>query len=336
MSEHNIILPSKPKIISEEEFAGVYEIDGLYPGYGHTLGNSLRRIILSSLSGAAITSVKIDGVNHEFSTLEGMKEDVISLLLHLKKVRFKMLSSEPQLATISIKGDKNITAGDIKTPGQLEVMNPGLPLATLTDKKSELHIELRIEKGLGYVPKEVLQEDKVNVGVITVDASFTPIRRVSYEVENMRVGDRTDYNRLRISIETDGTITPHEALEKSISIMINQLKAIVGFQEEEELVVAMPQKPEESAVNVEQDTDTNEQKDVKNATQIADTEFLKTRIEKLPFGARTMHALDTANIRTVGGLVRKKETDLKTIDGLGAKGIEEIKEVLGTYGAALK
>ncbi|MBI2046457.1 MAG: DNA-directed RNA polymerase subunit alpha [Parcubacteria group bacterium] len=332
MSEHNIILPSKPKIISEEAFAGVYEIDGLYPGYGHTLGNSLRRIILSSLPGAAITSVKIDGVSHEFSTLEGMKEDVILLLLHLKKVRFKMHSLEPQTATISAKGAQTITAGDIKTPGQLEVLNPDLLIATLTDKKSELHVELRIEKGLGYVPKEILQEGKVDVGMIAVDASFTPIRRVSYEVENMRVGDRTDYNRLRISIETDGTLTPHEALEKSIGIMINQLKAIVGFQEDEPPIAVS----EEQTADAAQKADTNEQKETKKPAKMADTEFLKTRIEKLPFGTRTMHALDTANIRTVGGLVRKKEADLKTIDGLGAKGIEEIKEVLGAYGITLK
>ncbi|MBI5004702.1 MAG: DNA-directed RNA polymerase subunit alpha [Candidatus Lloydbacteria bacterium] len=333
MSEHNIILPSKPKIVSEEGFAGVYEIDGLYPGYGHTLGNSLRRIILSSLPGAAITSVKIDGVSHEFSTLEGMKEDVIVLLLHLKKVRFKMVSNEPQTATISVKGAKNITAGDIKTPGQLEVLNPDLPVATLTDKKSELHVELRVEKGLGYIPKEVLQEGKVDVGVIAVDASFTPIRRVSYEVENMRVGDRTDYNRLRISIETDGTITPHEALEKSIIIMIEQLKAIVGFQEEAPFVAASSG---ESITDSEQKNELSASSETKKSTKAPDTEFLKTRIEKLPFSTRTMNALDTANIRTVGGLVRKKEEDLKVISGLGTKGIEEIKEVLGTYGITLK
>jgi len=332
MSEHNIILPSKPKIVSEEGFAGIYEIDGLYPGYGHTLGNSLRRIILSSLPGAAITSVKIDGVSHEFSTLEGMKEDVIVLLLHLKKVRFKMVSNEPQTATISVKGAKTVTAGDIKTPGQLEILNPDLLIATLTDKKSELHVELRVEKGLGYIPKEVLQEGKVDVGIIAVDASFTPIRRVSYEVENMRVGDRTDYNRLRIAIETDGTISPNEALEKSIIIMIEQLKAIVGFQEEAPFSVSQG----ESVVDSEHKNELSEPSETKKAAKAPDTEFLKTRIEKLPFSTRTMNALDTANIRTVGGLVRKKEEDLKVISGLGTKGIEEIKEVLGTYGITLK
>lgn len=332
MSEHNIILPSKPKIVSEEGFAGVYEIDGLYPGYGHTLGNSLRRIILSSLPGAAITSVKIEGVSHEFSTLEGVKEDVIALLLHLKKVRFKMLSNEPQVATISAKGVKTITAGDIKTPGQLEVLNSGSLIATLTDKKSELHMEIHVEKGLGYVPKEVLQEGKVDVGTIAVDASFTPIRRVSYEVENMRVGDRTDYNRLRISIETDGTLSPHEALERSIVIMINQLKAIVGFQEE----ISLAEPSEEPVADSEEKKEISERVQAEKGAKAPDMEFLKTRIEKLPFSTRTMNALDTANIRTVGGLVRKKEEDLKVIGGLGTKGIEEIKEVLGTYGITLK
>src|SRR3989338_3826730 len=277
--------------------------------------------------------LKIDGVSHEFSTLEGMKEDVIVLLLHLKKVRFKMLSSEPQVANISVKGAKTVTAGDIKTPGQLEILNPDLLIATLTDKKSELHVELRVEKGLGYVPKEVLQEGKVDVGIIAVDASFTPIRRVSYEVENMRVGDRTDYNRLRISIETDGTLSPHEALEKSIIIMISQLKAIVGFQEEAPPLAILL---EESIDGSEQNKDMPEQGESEKVAKVQDMEFLKTRIGKLPFSTRTMNALDTANIRTVGGLVRKKEEDLKVISGLGTKGIEEIKEVLGTYGITLK
>src|SRR3989344_5151886 len=194
MTENNVILPSKPKIILEEGNGGVYEIEGLYPGYGHTLGNSLRRIILSSLPGAAITAVKINGVNHEFSTIAGVKEDVINIILNLKQVRFKVASDSPQKATLSVKGIKEVKAGDIKMPGQVEIMNKEAHIATLTDRNAELNAEIIIETGLGYIPKEVLHREKVEVGTIALDAIFTPIRKVSYEVENMRVGNRTDYN----------------------------------------------------------------------------------------------------------------------------------------------
>jgi DNA-directed RNA polymerase subunit alpha len=322
MSDHNtVLLPSKPKIVSEEGFAGVYEIDGLYPGYGHTLGNSLRRIILSSLPGAAITAVKINGVDHEFSTLEGVKEDVINIILNLKKVRFKMLTGESQKAELKIKGIKDVTAADITVPGQLEVLNPEQVIATVTDKNTELVIEMSIESGLGYIPKEQIQKERVDIGTIALDAIFTPIRRVNYEVENMRVGDRTDFNKLRIFVETDGTLTPREAVENSIAIMIKQLKAIVGFAEEE--VIEAPVASNEDAV-----TDDNKAE--------IDNEFLKTRIETLDLSSRTINALSGANIRTVGGLARKKEKDLGELDGLGAKGIQEIKDLLVKYGISLK
>ena len=313
--QYKILLPSKPKIISEEEFSGVYEIDGLYPGYGHTLGNSLRRIILSSIPGVAITSIKIDGVQHEFSTMDGVKEDVINIILNLKKVRFKILTDEAQTVELKVKGIKDVTAGDITVPGQVEVLNPEQPIATITDKGTSLSIEMKIQKGLGFVSREVHQKEKVDIGTIAMDAIFTPIRRVNYEVENMRVGDRTDFNKLRISIQTDGSITAKETLEQSIITMIEQLKAIVGFKEPE--------------VEVEEVSEKEEEKE-------DDSEFLKTRIETLDLSARTINALSNANIRTVGGLARKKEEDMGDIDGLGAKGIQEIKKVLSNFGITLK
>ena len=320
MSENKqVLLPSKPRIVSEEGFSGTYEIDGLYPGYGHTLGNSLRRIILSSLPGAAITSIKIEGVEHEFSAVKGVKEDVIALILNLKKVRIKMLTDEPQTIELKVKGIKEVTAADIKVPGQVEVLNPELYLASLSDKNAELNIEMRIEKGLGYVPKDVIQKDRTEIGHITLDAIFTPIRRVNYEVENMRVGDRTDFNKLKLSIETDGTLTPKEALEESIRIMIAQLKAIVGFKE--------PEIEVKEVVTASADDEGSKE---------TDAEFLKTRIETLDLSARTINALTNGNIRTVGGLARKKEKDLGDIEGLGNKGIQEIKKVLSNYGITLK
>lgn len=322
MPDYTIVLPSKPKIISEEEFKGVYEIDGLYPGYGHTLGNSLRRIILSSLPGAAVTSVKIAGVSHEFSVIEGIKEDVITILLNLKKVRIKMITDEPQTLTIKVKGIREITAGDIEKGGQVEILNPEQVIATLTTASTSFDAEIIVEKGLGYVSKEALQKGKVDIGIVALDAIFTPIRRVNYEVENMRVGERTDFNRLRVFIETDGTITPKEALERSIEIMINQLKAVVGFKEEE--LVEAAQSEKESG------------QEEKKKSKEADPEILKTRIETLPLSLRTVNALLNGNVRTVGGLVRKKEDDILNIEGIGAKGIDEIRKALTEINLSLK
>jgi DNA-directed RNA polymerase subunit alpha len=319
MADYTILLPSKPRVISEEGVSGVFEIDGLYPGYGHTLGNSLRRIILSSLPGVAITSVKINGVQHEFSVLDGVKEDVITILLNLKKVRMRFATNDPETIMLKVKGDKVVTAADLKAPGQVEILNPEQIIATITDKNTELEMEIRAEKGLGFIPKEMIEKNRVDIGSIALDGIFTPIRRASYEVENMRVGDRTDFNKLKLFIETDGTITPKEALTDAIEIMINQLKAIIGFKEEEPMV--MEEKEADKPVSSSKDVD---------------PEILKTRIESLDVSARTQNALNNANIRTVGGLARKKEKDLLEIEGLGQKGIQEIKKALGEFGITLK
>lgn len=320
MSSHSIILPSKPKIVKEDAVHGVYEIDGLYPGYGHTLGNSLRRIILSSIPGSAITSLSIDGVKHEFSSIDGIKEDVISIILNLKKVNFKLHSDDAQKATLRIKGSKSITAADITVPSQIEILNPEQYICESTAKDVDVAIELTIEKGLGYIPREVLQKEKADIGTIALDASFTPIRRASYEVENMRVGDRTDHNRLRISIETDGTITPHEALESSIHTMINQLQSVVGFRENVVHSQVAESAKVDSVVEIDEDN----------------TDATRVKVEDMGLSTRTLNALVSASIRTAGGLSRKSEDDLLSTDGLGAKGIEEIKKALGDLGLTLK
>lgn len=324
MSDLNIILPSKLSIVSEADTKGVYEIDGLYPGYGHTLGNSLRRIILSSLTGAAITSLKIEGADHEFSVLDGVKEDVITILLHLKQVRFRLLTDEPQTVTLSVKGPKSVTAGDIEVSGQVEVLNKDLHIAEVTGKNN-LTIEMTVEKGLGFVPKDVHQKAKTEVGTIAVDAIFTPIRRVSYEVENMRVGDKTNHNRLRMTIETDGTLSPREALEQAITIMVEQLQAIVGF------TISSKQTAKEVEATSTEEADKADKGEGSEFTDI-----LKTRIDTLDLSTRTLNALTGANIRTIGGVARKKKEDLLEIEGIGDKGIQEIKKVLGGYGITLK
>lgn len=325
MSDLNIILPSKMNVVSESATKGTYEIDGLYPGYGHTLGNSIRRIILSSIPGAAITSLKINGVNHEFSVIDGVKEDVITLLLHLKQVRFRLLTDEPQTVTLTAKGPKTVTAGDITCSGQIEVLNSDLFIAEITGKET-LTIEMVVEKGLGFISKDVHQKTKMEVGSIALDAIFTPIRRVSYEVEDMRVGDKTNHNRLRITIETDGSLTPREALEKSIVTMTEQLQAIVGFTIEKKVqpTASIASEKEESSSEVSESTGSEF------------TDILKTRIDTLDLSTRTLNALTEANIRTIGGIARKKKEDLLEIEGIGEKGINEIKKALGNYNITLK
>jgi DNA-directed RNA polymerase subunit alpha len=312
--DFTIALPSKPRVAREEGTKGIYEIDGLYPGYGHTLGNSLRRVILSSLPGAAATRLKIAGVPHEFSTVDGVKEDVVAIILNVQKLRVSLATDEAQTLRLKAKGAKTLTAADLEIPGQVEIKNPDLVLATLTDKDSAIDMEITVEKGLGFVPKEDVHKERVEVGEIAIDAIFTPIRRVSYEAENMRVGDRTDFNRLRISIETDGTIAPRQALENAIEIMIQQLKAVVGFREE----AAEPTPRAEGAAAAD------------------DGEALKARVEDLGLSGRIEHALAEAGIRTVGGLARKREADLLELDGMGPKAVTEIKEALAARGVSLK
>ncbi|MDO8556943.1 MAG: DNA-directed RNA polymerase subunit alpha [Candidatus Jorgensenbacteria bacterium] len=207
------------KKISEKNNVGVFHVEGLYTGYGMTLGNALRRVLLSSFPGAAITQIKIDGVDHEFSTVPNVSEDVVEFCLNLKKVRFLFYADEPQVLQLHKKGDGEVTAGDIQSTTFAKVINPDLHLATLTKKGAELLIELTVEKGLGYVPAESRRLERLPVGVIVLDAVFSPIVRVAFSVENMRVGDRTDYNRLFLEIETDGTISPSDALHKASNIL---------------------------------------------------------------------------------------------------------------------
>lgn len=323
--EYNVALPSKPRVVKEEDNSGVFEIDGLFPGYGHTLGNSLRRIILSSLTGAAITTVKIDDVPHEFATLPDVQEDVITILLNLKRLRFTMTTEEPQTLTLSASGEGSVTGADLKLPGQVEILNPDQHIATLTGKNARLSMEITVERGLGYVSREAREDDKADVGTIMLDATFTPIRRVNYEVENMRVGDRTDFNRLRLFIETDGTTSPRQALEKSVEIMIHQLKAIIGFKEE----VVETEVDAPAPVHMTRE-------EAPRRAESQDTEALKTRIDTLKLSPRTISALTNANIRTVGGLARKKEEDILAIEGLGIKGLQEIKRALSDFGITLR
>ncbi|MFH1462229.1 MAG: DNA-directed RNA polymerase subunit alpha [bacterium] len=229
-----INLPQQPKIIKEEENKSVFEIEALYPGYGVTIGNSLRRVLLSSLSGAAVTQVKIKNAPHEFSTIPGVLEDVILIILNLKQLRFKLSGDEPQKAQLSVKGEKSVKAGDFKLPSQVELINKNYPIATLTDKTAGLEIEILIEKGTGYSSRDSRKKEKLEIGAIAVDAFFTPVKKVSYRIENMRVGERTDFDRLFLELETDGIISPKEAFSQASDILLNHFSLLSQTFKKEE------------------------------------------------------------------------------------------------------
>jgi len=223
----NIPLPQKPIFEDKKNNVGVLKIEGLHSGYGTTLGNALRRVLLSSLEGSAVTSFKIEGVDHEFTTIPGVLEDVIQIMLNLKKLRIKILSDGPETLVIRVKGEKEVTAGDIERNANVEIINKDLVLMTITDKKASLVMEITVAHGLGYQTSDKIQAEKLSVGTIVVDAIFTPVRNVQDSVEKMRVGERTDYDRLVLKVETDGSISPEEALNEAAMILVDQFKSLV-------------------------------------------------------------------------------------------------------------
>jgi DNA-directed RNA polymerase subunit alpha len=299
MLQKEILLPSELKVISEKDNKGTYEIDGLYPGYGHTLGNSLRRIILSSISGVAITKIKIAGVPHEFTVVEDVKEDALNIVLNLKKVIFKLDSDEKITLKLKKKGLGEVKASDIELPTGVEIINPDQYLFTISDKSREVEIDIEVSKGLGYVTKEEIQEhEKVKVGDIVMDTSFAPIKRVSYEVANMRVGDRTDFNKISIFIETDGSVAPADALDKSINIMIKQLSAVLGSRIEEE------------KIEDEIETETGE------------------TIAVLNLDEDILGKLASSGILKIADLKSKTEEDLLRIDGIEEDTLKAIQKAL--------
>ncbi len=218
------------KRVSETDTEGVFEIEGLYSGYGLTVGNALRRVLFSSLPGAAITQFKVKGAQHQFSTIPDVVEDVVEIGLNLKKVRFRLHTDEPQTLTLKVKGEKEITAADIELNSEVEVINSDAHIATLSSKTGELEMELRVERGLGFVPVEARKSEKLPIGTVALDASFSPVVKANFSVENMRVGDRTDYNRLIVSVTTDGSITPSSALHKASNILKDHFDKISNIE----------------------------------------------------------------------------------------------------------
>ena len=234
-----ISFPGVPKIISQGDKKAVFEISGLYPGYGVTVGNALRRVLLSSLEGVAVTEVKIKGVLHEFSTIPGVLEDVIMIILNIKNLRFKIYEGNLQKVELKVKGETDVKGSDFKMFPQIELVNPDLHIATISNKKTEFEMEITIEKGIGYEPKEQRKRKKPDIGTIAMDAMFTPIRNVNFHIESMRVGERTDFDKLILEIETDGTISPEEAFFESCEILIKHFTLI---HEGKSVVIEKPEK----------------------------------------------------------------------------------------------
>lgn len=317
---YSILLPSRPYVENETETHADVIIEGLHPGYGVTIGNALRRVLFSSLPGAAITRVKIDHVNHEFSTIPGVLEDVLLILLNLKQVRFRVFSEGPEVISFESKDEGEVTAGDIKTPSTVEIVNKDQHIATITKKGAKFAFEITVERGVGYRPKEALETQRVESGVIVLDAIFTPVRKVSYHVENMRVGTETDYNKLILSIGTDGTINPREAFQGALSILIGQLQELQSFRDKNEMIM-----PEMEAV-----------KTSTKALRADESDYAGTLLEDLKFSSHTLNSLRRNGFETVGDLTDKTEKDLRLLDGVGEKALQEIHRELGNFGIILE
>jgi DNA-directed RNA polymerase subunit alpha len=309
-----------PKIVHEEvdENRGVFVIEPLDRGFGYTFGNSLRRVLLSSLEGAAVTSVKVEGVAHEFTTLPGVREDVTDIILNLKDLICRLHGESPEIEVhIAKKGAGVVTAGDIEAPADLEILNPELELAHLADK-GKLEITLTIGRGRGYVPAELNRGPEHTIGVVPIDSIFTPVRRVAYDVEAARVGQRTDYDKLRLDITTDGSLEPREALGQASEILIRQL-----------MIFADPDRIEgfnEAAAATDG-----------AAPEISLAHGMENfPIEELELGVRSYNCLKRVGIETIGDLVTKSEGELAAIPNFGKKSIEEVKETLATHGLNLR
>lgn len=291
-------------------------------GYGTTVGNALRRVLLSSIEGAAVTSLKIPGVLHEFSTIQGVKEDVVDVILNIKRLRFKMHSDEPQVLTIDVKGPGEVMGKDIVSDAQVEVLTPDLHIATL-DKKMKFTAELIVEKGRGYRVFDEVQDDKETVDTIKVDSIFTPIRKVNFWIEGARVGRSTDYDKLIMEIWTDGSVTPQDAISQAANIL-NEHIALFYLKDEaveEDTVVEAEEESEEVEVD-EIDEDT---------VSVFNDNLLKS-VDELELSVRSNNCLKNANINTIADLVQRTESEMLRTKNFGRKSLNEIKEIVSKMG----
>lgn len=306
---HDIHLPELNKVKSEGNKA-TFEITPLFPGYGMTLGNSLRRVILSSLPGAAVTAVKIHGASHEFSTLPNVKEDVIEIILNLKQLRVKLHSDE-EFITLSKSGKGKVTAADIKENQNVEVVNKDLEIATLDNAKGKLDIEIKVEKGRGFVPIEKREGEKLGVGMIAVDALYAPIKRVRYEVEKTRVGQMTDLDKLVLEVETDGTVSSEAAIKHASEILVDHFLVLT-------------------------DKETVEKKQKLVEEEIVDNQAAGILIEEVNLSPRTTNALLNNELKTIEDVLNLTANELKNLKGFGAKAYEEVLDKVAELGFEMR
>ena len=306
----------RPKRLESEKetvtpFYAKFAAEPFERGFGITIGNSLRRILLSSLQGAAITSVKIDGVLHEFSTVSGVKEDATEILLNLKEVRLKLHTEGPKVIRVKAEGPKVVKAGDLITGEAVEILNPDHHLATLS-REAKLSMEMMVKTGRGYVPAERNKEEDQPIGTIPLDAIFSPIKKVNYTVTNARVGQITDYDKLTLEVWTDGSINPEEAVAQAAKILKEQLSIFITFEEEEDLESLREQDDKESL-----------------------NENLFRSVDELELSVRSANCLKHANIKLIGDLVQKTEAEILATKNFGRKSLNEIKELLTGMGLNL-
>ncbi|MFJ8237368.1 DNA-directed RNA polymerase subunit alpha [Ureibacillus sp. NPDC094379] len=306
----------KPKIetveISEDSKYGKFVVEPLERGYGNTLGNSLRRILLSSLPGAAVTSIQIDGVLHEFSTVEGVVEDVASIILNIKKLALKIYADEEKVIEIDVKGDGVVTAADITHDSDVEILNPDLYIATIA-KNGHLRMRMYARRGRGYTPADQNKREDLPIGVIPIDSIYTPVSRVNFQVENTRVGQKSDFDKLSLDVWTDGSIGPKEAISLGAKILTEHLNIFVGLTDEAQTAEIMVEKEEDQKEKV-----------------------LEMTIEELDLSVRSYNCLKRAGINTVLELANKSEDDMMKVRNLGRKSLEEVKAKLEELGLGLR
>ena len=310
----------KPKIeiaeISEDNRYGKFICEPLERGYGTTFGNSLRRMLLSSLEGSAITSIRIDGVLHEFSTIPGVRDDVTNIVLNLKQLCLKMQGNEPKVIRIDVEGEKEVTAADIICDADIEILNPDLHIATV-DATGKLKIEMTVARGRGYIPAERNKKPEDTIGVIPIDSIFSPVQRVNYTVQDTRVGNETDYDKLILEVWTDGSLRPEEAVSKAAGILVMHLKLFQSMD-------GLPEEIEEEEATFPEEVEDDTSK------------VLEMTIEDLDLSVRSFNCLKRANINTVADLAEKTEDDMMKVRNLGRKSLEEVKKKLEELGLALR
>lgn len=309
-----ILLPESIKIIETKgKNIAVFEISGLWPGYGTTIGNALRRVLLSSIEGAGVTQVRVKGVEHEFSTIKGVFEDVLTIILNIKKLNFKSYSSEPQRAYLKVSGEREVRGADFKLPSQLEILNPQQHIATLTSPKAELELEVQVEKGVGYETVE-RRKRKLPIGEIAVDTSYSPVVRVAMRVEKTRVKERTDFDKLILEVETNGTVLPQEALTSACEILIEHFSLIQNT-----FLPTIQKKPKE-----EKKEGLKIPKEEKEASQIS--------LKDLKFSTRTYNTLKKNKVSSLNDILKLGKEGIKNLKGMGKEGLKEIEKKLKKHG----